>query len=252
MLNFYQILEALVHRPEFDEKDVTADEAVRMLEEYLMRVPRPFKRADMPQIPLLNLQTGRFNQFLAAHKVPPPAEEAISVNELVPTQQDLSLVKVRRMMDGGYKDKPIIVARRADGTNFVIDGHHKWGALWCLSRMHPDRQGEWDHVSCLVIPGNVNTIINLLNQFWQDVQAAPEDKVDITLRQELITPELKQQMTTLADDFFADFGSPPKQAPLPNNEAPPQKKRVLFKKPESTIQQPSPQKKRVLFKKPMM
>lgn len=60
-------------------------------------------------------------------------EERLSLDELVPTQSELSEVKllvVLQEIKHGY-DAPIIVLRYR-GRDYILDGHHRAYALWKL------------------------------------------------------------------------------------------------------------------------
>ena len=131
----------------FDEyKDI--EEKLRQLVLYGFHI----QRKDMPQI--RSDLVPKYLEFLEEHGIT-NIQKAVVVGELKSTQGELDINKVIPMMDknNSANGKQIIVSK----DNFVLDGHHRFAALYC--------QDINLRIDCIIIDLNIQDLLNITKEF---------------------------------------------------------------------------------------
>lgn len=103
--------------------------------------PGAMARADMPQIPSDRAED--FVTFLTVRGVRVSSRE-IRADGLLPCQADFDPSKIRGIVDGSLPREtlflPVIVSGEGRGQKpFILDGHHRWAALFQLDSGMPVR-----------------------------------------------------------------------------------------------------------------
>ena len=199
---------AQIRQQLMDERNPTEDEAIEMLQQYIQKLNPPYHKEGMPQIPEISYMTGRFDAMLGHHNIT-RTNMTVKVDQIQPLQKDINYNQVKRMMNKGYKDKPLLVIDEGSGAYKLIDGHHKWAAIWCKMQMHPDMPGgkEWNQVSITVLkpPKNINTkqVLGILAQISETIKNRQEAEGSLTMRKEM--EARKSEIDAMAARFLDRF-----------------------------------------------
>jgi hypothetical protein len=201
---------AQIRQQLMDEKNPTEDEAIEMLQQYIQKVNPPYHKDAMPQIPEISYMTGRFDSMLGHHNIT-RSNMIVKVDQIQPLQKDINYNQVKRMMTKGYKDKPLLVIDDGSGPYKLIDGHHKWAAIWCKMQMYPDMPDgkEWSQVPITVLkpPKNINTkqVLGILAEISHQIKTRQEAEGSLTLRKEM--EARKDKIDAAAARFLSRFKS---------------------------------------------
>lgn len=101
---------------------MTYREFIKKLREEIVRLPNSLgiDRKDMPQIRSFNVMD--YLEWLHnEHNVTFRIEE-IDADKLKPIQSAIDSDRVKAMVPGQSKDKPMVVSK----DNYILDGHHRW------------------------------------------------------------------------------------------------------------------------------
>ena len=239
---------AQIRQQLMDERNPTEDEAIEMLQQYIAKINPPYHKDGMPQIPEISYMTGRFDAMLGHHNIT-RSNMTVKVDQIEPLQKDINYNQVKRMMNKGYKDKPLLVIDEGGGAYKLIDGHHKWAAIWCKMQMHPDMPGgkEWNQVSITVLkpPRNISTkqVLGILAQISQTIKDKQEAEGSLTMRKEM--EARKSEIDAMAARFLdrfktvGDMASEPEPQPAPTPASQP-----AVTQPVEKAAAPTPVKKR--------
>ena len=244
---------AQIRQQLMDERDPTEDEAIEMLQQYIQKINPPYHKEGMPQIPEISYMTGRFDAMLGHHNIT-RSNMTVKIDQIEPLQKDINYNQVKRMMNKGYKDKPLLVIDEGSGAYKLIDGHHKWAAIWCKMQMHPDMPGgkEWNQVPITVLkpPRNISTkqVLGILAQISDTIKTKQEAEGSLTMRKEM--EARKSEIDAMAARFLdrfktvADTVAEPQPAPQPAAPTPAPAPQPAAQPPVEKAAAPAPAKKK--------